>query len=247
MFEQYSDYYDYFYNDKSYKKETNYIIKLLNSNGVKKGDILEFGSGTGKHAYHLAKNGYNVEGVEISANMISKVKKHPKLRIKKGDIRKIKLNKYFKAVISLFHVISYQTTNEQIRAVFKNASRHLRPGGLFIFDVWYSPAVYHQKSSTKVKRFENKSIRIVRVAEPNSQPNKNIVEVNYNFFIENLKNSTSNQFKETHSMRHFSLPEIDYLSKEHRFQIIDAHEFLTKRVPSENTWGVCIILKKNND
>ena len=36
-------------------------------------------------------------------------------------------------MISLFHVMSYQTTNADLLAVFATAAAHLRPGGLFLF------------------------------------------------------------------------------------------------------------------
>ena len=44
-----------------------------------------------------------------------------------GDIREVRLNKHFDAVIALFHVISYQTTNEDVTAAFETARHHLNP------------------------------------------------------------------------------------------------------------------------
>ena len=71
-----------------------------------------------------------------------------------------------------------------------------------------------------------------------------MIKVNYNFFVKNLYDNSTTQFKETHSMRHFSIPEIDILAEISGFQRLDAQEFLTKKIPSENTWGVCVTLKK---
>jgi len=45
-------------------------------------------------------------------------------------------------------------------------------------------------------------------------------------------------------MRHFSLPEIDIVAGVHGFERVAAEEFLTGNVPSESTWGVCVILKR---
>ena len=244
MFNNYSNYYDFFYEDKEYQKETDYIVNLLKKYEISKGDILEFGSGTGKHGYLLCERGYNVHGIELSSDMVAKAKTHSKFTCQQGDIAKVRLDKSFDAVISLFHVISYQTSNNQIKSVFENASNHLSTGGLFIFDIWYSPAVHYQQPSVRVKRFKNDEFSIVRVAEPDYYPNENLVDVNYNFFVKNLYDSSTIQFKETHSMRHFSIPEIDILAEIYGFQRIDAQEFLTKKSPSENTWGVCVTLKK---
>lgn len=244
IFDIYSHYYDLLYKDKNYLDEVKYIKDLLCHHGILKGNILEFGSGTGKHGYLLGKKGYNVHGVELSKDMVSRIKTHSKFKCQQGDIAKVKINKSFDAVISLFHVISYQISNDQIKSVFKNAAKHLSTDGIFIFDIWYSPAVNYQKPSVRVKRFKNKQTNIVRIAEPNYNPNENLVDVNYTFFVKNLVTGFTDSFRETHSMRHFSLPEIDILAEMSDFQRVDAHEFLSKKSPSENSWGVCIILKK---
>ena len=49
VFNAYSKYYDLLYLDKDYIGEAKYVEKQLKNNGINKGDILEFGSGTGKH------------------------------------------------------------------------------------------------------------------------------------------------------------------------------------------------------
>ena len=217
-----------------------YQIIILN----KRTTILEFGSGTGRHGYLLCKKGFNVHGIELSPEMVARTKTHINFTCQQGDISKVILNRSFNVVISLFHVISYQIKNTQIKAVFKNAANHLTTGGLFIFDIWYSPAVHYQRPSVKVKRFENDQVSIVRIAEPECYLNKNLVDVNYTFFLKNLINNSSNQFEETHTMRHFSIPEIDCYADMYNFKRIEAHEFLTKKKPSKNTWGVCFTLKK---
>ena len=42
-------------------------------------------------------------------------------------------------MISLFHVMSYQTDNNDILSAFQSARNALNIGGIFIFDVWYGP------------------------------------------------------------------------------------------------------------
>jgi hypothetical protein len=45
-------------------------------------------------------------------------------------------------------------------------------------------------------------------------------------------------------MRHFNKPEIELLSYLSGFEIIHTEEFQSKAIPSNDTWGVCYILKK---
>ena len=58
---------------------------------------------------------------------------------------RLRLAGTFDAVIALFHVVSYQTTEHDLRATFATAARHLNPGGVLLFDVWHGPAVLAQQ------------------------------------------------------------------------------------------------------
>ena len=244
VFNAYSRYYDLLYRDKDYVAEAEYIADLLKRFGVSGKRLLEFGSGTGKHGRLLAKRGYDVTGIERSAEMVAQAETAPGFSCQQADICTVQMGRTFDAVLSLFHVMSYQTTNAAIQAVFARAAEHLEVGGLFVFDVWYSPAVYAQKPEVRVKRMADEAIEITRIAEPVLHPNENRVDVNYTIFAQNLASGAVETITETHPMRHFSLPELDLLSHMHGFAVVGVEEFLAGNRPSEETWGVCLILKK---
>ena len=244
VFDAYSHYYDILYQDKGYEGEVEYIDSLLQAYSVSGCELLEFGSGTGKHGRLLAEKGYNIKGIELSNSMVQKAQKTDGFTCQQGDIRKISLGRSFDAVLSLFHVVSYQTTNADVQAVFQRATEHLEKGGLFVFDVWYSPAVYNLKPETRVKRMKNDEVEVIRIAEPNIRTNENRVDVNYTVLVKDKLSSENHTFSETHPMRHFSIPEIEHFAEINNFQVLKTEEFLTGNQPSEKTWGVCFILRK---
>lgn len=246
-FDDYSQYYDILYGDKSYVEEVGYVNNLMKGCGFPGGDILEFGSGTGGHGCLLVSKGYRVHGIERSLKMIQNAVIKDGFTCEYGDACTVKLNKKFDIVLALFHVVSYQTSNDSLEAIFKNAAMHLKKGGLFIFDFWYTPAVNNFKPSVRVKRVANDEFSVTRIAEPTIYENKNMVDVNYTIFIEHNEIINSNKnisFKETHSMRHLSLPEIEFLSKYCGFKLIKAEEFLTGSNLSETTWSACVVLER---
>lgn len=243
VFNAYSRYYDLLYQDKDYKRETAYIHSMLSRHGIDHGELLEFGSGTGKHGRLLAQRGYTVHGIERSAEMVSQAEVTDGFTCQQGDIANTDMRRKFDAVLSLFHVISYQTTNDQLRAVFTNAAAHLKAGGLFIFDFWYSPAVYAQHPEVRIKRMADDQVEITRISEPVIYPNENRVDVEFTIFARNLMNGEFQTLHETHSMRHFSLPELDLLAQMSGFKRILEEEFLSGHRPSEKTWGVCVIYR----
>ena len=176
--------------------------------------------------------------------MIETAKKCKNFSIKEDDFKTFNLNSKFDTAISLFHVVSYLTTNVEIELSFKNVFNHLNTKGLFIFDFWYAPAVLTEKPSVRVKTFSNEKYKITRIATPENYPNLNKVVVNYDFFIENKKTGKFVKFTEKHPMRYFSLPEIELFANKSGFKIISSEEWLSGKIPSFNTWGVCVVLQK---
>ena len=244
-FEASSLFYDLLYEEKDSIKEAKYVHNLISkykSNDSK--SVLEFGSGTGRHGRLLGDLGYKVHGVEKSNKMINLARKTENFSCEQGDITNVKLLKEYDYILSLFHVMSYQTSNNDVKAIFNSANIHLKKGGLFIFDFWYSPAVAFQKPSVKVKNLSNSQYSIVRIAEPSIFPNENKVEVNYTFIIHNKNSDDFQTFKEIHPMRHFSIPELQLYISEAGFENLLTEEWLTAAKPSENTWGVCMVLRK---
>lgn len=244
IFSNYSDFYDIFYKTKDYKSEVNYLLKLIKNYKNNSHRLLEFGSGTGKHAKILAKVGFKVHGIEKSRGMISQTKRSKNFTCSVGDICNLDLGIKFDTVFSLFHVMSYQTSNSQINGAFKSAAKHLHKNGLFIFDTWFSSGVLHIKPSVKFRKIKHKNFEIFRIAEPKNIPNSNIVDIHYTILIKNIKNNTLKTITEKHSMRHYSIPELKIMAQNHSFKHINSEEFLTSNTPTKNTWTICNIFKK---
>jgi SAM-dependent methyltransferase len=240
--EQYARYYNLLYADKRYTAEADYIASLLKKFMPECGSVLEYGSGTGGHGILLSNMGYSVYGVERSETM-AKVARERGLTCEVGDIVTVKLGDRFDACIALFHVISYINGNDQLVELFRKTKERLKPKGIFIFDVWFTPAVLSQLPETRVKKIEDAEIEVTRIAVPAVDHRKNTVDVNYQIFVKDKSTDTYNEFTEIHSMRHFGVPEIEMLAAQTGFSVVAAEEFLTGNEPSLNTWGVNFILQ----
>jgi len=238
----YSAYYDLFYADKDYEAEANYVADLLGEYAPGK-NVLEFGSGTGRHGLLLSRKGFDLYGIELSEGMVSKAREAG-FACEVGNITSHKVKGTFDVVISLFHVVSYLTDNKDVVAAFKNAARHLRSGGVFIFDVWYTSAVLSQRPEARMKCLENQTRKVTRFAAPVVHTQSNVVDVNYTVLVQDKQSGVATEFHETHAMRHFSIPEIDLVCELTGFERIRCEEFVTKKPAGEDTWGVCFVLKK---
>lgn len=243
VFDAYSSYYNLLYKDKDYQAEADYIASLLGNN-VK--TVFEMGCGTGKHASLLMKKGYDVFGIDQSLTMLKQAKELG-VDCDLGDVRYYDCKRKFDAVISLFHVASYQNTDEDVNKYFQTAKKHLKPQGKFIFDVWHKDAVLTQLPEKRVKKMEDDEVRVVRYCEPKHFPEKDIVEVNYHIEILNKKQTSDIYIyiDECHSMRYFSCEEIERFAHKAGFKIVDNIVWMTHDKPSSDSWGVCYILEVN--
>lgn len=245
-FSSYSQYYDLLYQDKNYQEEAEYISRHIKQVLPSADLLLELGSGTGNHAYFLCPMGYTITGIERSVEMV----KHAKAKHIAGfttlvnDITNFELDTRFDAVIALFHSICYLLTNAQLLACFAKVSEHLKPGGIFAFDIWYGPAVLNKLPHTRIKRMQNEHVEIIRIAETDMHFNKNIAEVNYEMIIKDKTNSTYSIVKEKHPMRYFTIPEIEMLADLSGFTVIVEEEFLNAKQPGINSWNIFMLLKK---
>lgn len=242
--EGYSKYYNLLYADKDYKAEVDYIHRTIKKYSPDARSVIEYGSGTGNHGVLLQSLGYEMVGVERSAEMAN-VAKSRGYNCIVSDITDFKLDGKFDVCLALFHVISYINDNESLLRLFRNTKEKLNEGGIFLFDVWFTPAVLTQVPEVRIKRLEDKDVKIVRLAEPVINHIKNTVDVNYTVMLESKHDGVRQEFQESHPMRHFGYQEIDLLARETGFEVLKAEEFLTRSVPGSSTWGVSFILKSN--
>ena len=248
VFSEYASYYDLLYRDKDYAGETDYIHRLIQSRCPGSATVLNLGCGSGRHDRCLAEKGYSVTGVDLSEEMLSFARNSAEgnalLDYVQGDARSIRLEKTFNAVISLFHVMSYQQTNKDLKASFTSACCHLKPGGTFIFDCWYGPGVLTDRPTMRMKELEDKKISVTRIAQPIMHPNKNMVDVNYLVFIKDKLAGDVHEVRETHCMRYLFLPEIQQMLSDTGFELLASEEWLTGKPLGFTTWSAVFVCRK---
>ncbi len=253
VFGNYAQYYDLLYREKDYVGEAQFIRQLLQTHAPGAQRLLDLGCGTGIHAGLLAKAGYDVYGIDLSEAMLRQAQDRKsqlsidlanRLRFCQGDVRQVRLDQKFDVVLSLFHVISYQITNADLLAAFATAKAHLQSGGVFIFDVWYGPAVLSDRPTVRVKRLENEHIRVTRIAEPVLHPNQNCVDVNYQILIRDQQTGAVEELQETHRMRYLFQPEIQFFAQQLGMKVRACRQWMSEQVPGFETWGVYFVVER---
>jgi len=263
VFNDYAHYYNALYQDKDYKAETDFIINCLQKKNAHIKNILDLGCGTGKHALEMTKHGISVHGVDMSADMLkmgeevlaqkessrAEQSKDFSLTLELGDARTYRNHKKYDAVTSLFHVMSYQNTEQDALAVFQTAKAHLNDGGLFLFDFWYGPCVLSDRPEYREKIIQHEQGDILRIAKPTLKTTENIVDVHYTIIMNQTSQGQQNHqknehsFEETHSMRYWFLPELRHLAQTCGFSVCDEGAWMSYNTPTEKDWGVWMLVQ----
>jgi predicted TPR repeat methyltransferase len=197
VFADYAEIYDTLNAGKDYAKEAEFVAQLVREVAPGARTLVNFGCGTGQHDLMLAKSGFETLGVELSAHMLAQAQARSmsadipegRARFTQGDFRNFDAGRSFDAVVSLFHVMSYQTDEADVAAAFATLSAHMSDGSVALFDLWHGPAVEHVLPETRVRRAENDNLKIVRIAEPQHDSIAHVVTVKFTFFVEDGGNS----------------------------------------------------------
>lgn len=249
-FGAYADVYDALYADKDYESEVRFVTDVFSEYGVKAGAaVLDLGCGTGGHAIPLARRGYHVTGVDLSPEMVAQaIAKAERALVPAeftvGDVRDVRLDRTFDAVVSMFAVLSYQLTDADLEAAFETVARHLAPGGLFVFDVWFGPAVLSQRPEPRTKTVATSDGgAITRVATPELDVVDQTVRVDYEI-SRSRAGVVLDSGRESHTVRFFFVREVRRLLASAGLELLAFGPFMDlSRRPTTDDWYISVVAR----
>lgn len=257
VFGQYAHYYDALYKEKDYRGEAKFVLNLLNNEQEENLEtLLDVGCGTGHHLLHFAEAGLKVTGIDISETMIKQAEERirtirretvgaevdlPELRVQ--DIRFLKAEITYDSCVSMFAVIGYLNSNEDLARALANIRQSLRQDGLFIFDVWFGPAVLAVKPETRIREFQIGGSRIIRLAVPHLDCLNNTVTVAYTVFhIQGDR--VVDEIHERHKMRFFFVPELQLILEHAGLKLVKVCPFMDAgREPTIEDWNITVVAR----
>jgi SAM-dependent methyltransferase len=245
VFADYALFYDDLYQDKSYATEAAWVASKIREVHPEAHTLLDVGCGTGKHARELASLGFEVTGIDRSPQMIGHAvaTSNSSISFAVGDLVTLDLDRKFDVVTSLFHVVSYQTTNVALAKSVDNLLRHAHDGGVVIFDFWHGPGVLSDPPAVRVKRVVGKEHDIVRVAEPSHDFDRSLVDVDYIVYATRRSDGSSLVATETHRMRYLFQSELRFLFDSFGVTDVAFSAWLADNAPG-SAWEACAIARK---
>ncbi len=132
----FSKYYDFLGWNKFAESASVRLRSFMKLHGAAPKSILDLACGTGELEWLFRETPICIVGVDASKGMLKAArKKCPGARFALGDAAAVRLAREFDMVLLLFDSANHMNSLSHLKRVFKNARRHLKEGGFFVFDL----------------------------------------------------------------------------------------------------------------
>lgn len=210
--------------DVDYNAWCDYIENIFGSKGIEPDTICELACGTGSITSRLERRGYDMTGVDISAEMLTVASG----RLKRAELFRSDMasfsppQKYYGAFLCMIDGINYLIAPKQLENTFKTVKTHL-DGGVFIFDV----STRHKLKNVIGGNTFIRSEYDVFCSWQNRFIEKNSLSDMYlNFFVREGDGRYS-RFEERHLQRGWSERQLSFALRRAGFSDISAYDELT--------------------
>lgn len=118
--------------------------------------ILELCCGTGRLTLPIAKDGYDICGVDYTSSMLERAKLKAseaglKINFIEADMRTLNLQEKFDLIFIPFNSIHHLYKNEDLFKALEGIKRHLKEGGVFLLDC-FNPNIQYIVESEKEQK-----------------------------------------------------------------------------------------------
>lgn len=241
----FAEVYDMFMDNIPYEDWCGYLTSLLKEYGINDGLVLDLGCGTGTLTELLAKEGYDMIGVDVSEDMLQEAIEK---RAESGlpilyllqDMREFELYGTVRVVVSICDSLNYILDYDDLAHVFSLVNNYLDPKGMFIFDL---------NTEAKFQAMGSETIAEVRdegsfIWENEYDEEEKINSYDLTLFIRE-EDDLYRRYQETHFERAWSLDEIKKALAEAGMEFVAAYDAFTKNAPRKESDRIYVVAREH--
>ena len=241
----FAEVYDMFMDNIPYEDWCGYLTSLLKEYGINDGLVLDLGCGTGTLTELLAKEGYDMIGVDVSEDMLQEAIEK---RAESGlpilyllqDMREFELYGTVRAVVSICDSLNYILDYDDLAHVFSLVNNYLDPEGVFIFDL-NTPYKYRELigDATIAENREDASF----IWENTWYEDEQVNEYDLTIFAR-TKGEYYQKFFETHYQKAYELETVKELIQKSGMEFVAAYDAFTREPVRADSERIYIIARE---
>ncbi|HDX9577946.1 TPA: methyltransferase domain-containing protein [Bacillus pseudomycoides] len=246
-YEQFALLYDELMNDVPYEKWMEFTEQSLEQIGKTDAKILDVACGTGNVTLPLVQKGYDVTGVDLSEEMLTIAQQKlgeegQFIPFYQQDMRQLDVPGEFDCVTIFCDSLNYVLEEEGVQETFRRVYQHLRPDGLFLFDV-HSLYKIHHVFQNETYTMNEDEISLIWNCFPGEEPNS--VEHDLTFFVRDEEEDVYHRFDELHMQRTYPVEELMKWLEKAGFTILRVTGDFERMEVTEQTERIFFVATKN--
>ncbi|MCL2407772.1 MAG: methyltransferase domain-containing protein [Defluviitaleaceae bacterium] len=236
--------YDGLMADIDYAAIADFYSETFTRYSAKPNLVLDLGCGTGTITRQLAAKGFDMIGVDKSAEMLSVAKsKDPVSLYIEQDIRRLSLHGTVDAVVSCCDVFNYLLHPKHVMQTFALVKNYLNHGGLFIFDV-LSPYKYKKILADNIFAAEDADNGGAFIWQNYYYEKERLNEYNITFF-KKLDDGLYKRFEEQHYQRAYGVRQLMRILEVTGLSVIKTLGEDMKNPPAKTEQRIYFIVQKD--
>ena len=245
MYGSFAYVYDKFMDDVPYEEWADYVQSLLMEYEVREGLVLELGCGTGNLTEILASRGYDMIGVDLSADMLDiamekRERSGRDILYLMQDMRGFELYGTVRAAVSICDSMNYLQEEKDLLSTFMLVNNYLDPGGIFIFDL--NTAYKYRELIGDTTIAENREGASF-IWENTWYEEEKVNEYDLTIFAE-TENGLYQKFEETHFQRAYDLKTVKRLIAEAGMEFLAAYDAFTREPVRPDSERIYVIARE---
>ena len=239
----FSEVYDTFMDNVQYSKWGEYIIDILKEYGITNGILCEIGCGTGKMTKLLSDRGYDMIGIDSSADMLDiahdKRGNDGKILYLNQDMKEMELYGTVRAFVSCCDSVNYLLTGEELLTTFKLVNNYLDSKGLFIFDM---NTTYKYKELLADNVFAENRDDASFIWENFYDEDEKINEYDLTLFVK--EDELYRKYEEVHYQKAYDIEEVEELIEKSGLKLLAVYDAYTRESVREDSERVIFIAQE---
>lgn len=238
--------YDKLTGNISYGELSDYYNRLILKFGGKREILLDLGCGTGSMSMEMSKLGYDVIGVDASADMLGVAmdKPHEKIVYLCQDMCDLDMYGTVDAVICVLDSINHIGTKEMVQECFNNVSFFTNKDGLFLFDM-NTINKHRNILGNNVFVYDIKDVYCVWQNEYVEEENRVYIWLDI-FCTDDKNKDLYTRYDDEFSEIAFSISDTRGMLEKADFEVLACYDYLTENDGNENSEKVIFVARKKN-